>query len=138
MLVSVEMLGNGRGAEPGVVEVEAVAVTENWVKRLSEANGLTLAGLEDFRVLFGAAGLRVAEARMSAAVLGLGIIVRVKAKNMCTGPDYLGKDGNRRRGTPMSVVHSFRSSTSAQSFRYQFLVNTNLITVSQSYYSILP
>ena len=60
---SVEVLGNGTGAEPGV-EVEAV-VTANWVKRVSEARGLTLGG---FRDLFGGAGL--AEARMSVALLG--------------------------------------------------------------------
>ena len=59
---SVEVLGNGTGAEPGV-EVEAV-VTVNWVKHVSDANGLTLAG---FRDLFGAG---LAEARMSAALLG--------------------------------------------------------------------
>ena len=64
MPVSVEVLGNGTGAEPGV-EVEAVAVTENWVKHVSDASGLTLAG---FRDLFGGAGL--AEARMSTALLG--------------------------------------------------------------------
>jgi hypothetical protein len=64
------MLGNGTGAEQGVdtVEVEAVGVTENWVKRVSEANGLTLAGFRDFFFFFGGAGL--AEARMSAALLG--------------------------------------------------------------------
>ena len=42
-----------------------VAVTENWVKRVSEASGLIFAGFRDF---FGGAGL--AEARMSAALLG--------------------------------------------------------------------
>ena len=47
------------------VEVEAVAVTENLVKRGSEANGLTLAG---FRDIFGGAGF--AEARISGALLG--------------------------------------------------------------------
>ena len=64
MSISIEVLGNGTGAGPGV-EVEAVAGTANWVKRVSEASGLTLAG---FRDLFGGAGL--AEARMSAALLG--------------------------------------------------------------------
>ena len=64
MPVSVEMLGSGMGAELGV-KVEAIAVTENWVKCVSEARGLTLAG---FRDLLGGAGF--AEARMLAALLG--------------------------------------------------------------------
>ena len=64
MPVSVEMWDNGSGVDPGV-EVEAVAVTENLVKRGSEANGLTLAG---FRDIFGGAGF--AEARISGALLG--------------------------------------------------------------------
>ena len=57
------MLENGTGAEPGV-EVEAVAGTANWVKRVSEASGLTLAG---FRDIFGGTGL--AEAEMLVALL---------------------------------------------------------------------
>ena len=74
MPVSVGMLGNGFGTDAGVdSEVEAVAVTENWVKRMSEANGLTLAGFRDF---FGGAGFAEALARMSAELLGcLGSIV---------------------------------------------------------------
>ena len=75
MPVSVEMLENGTGAELGV-EVEAVAVTENWVKRVSEARGLTLAG---FRDLLGGAGF--AEARMSAALLGCMLEGRKYAMN---------------------------------------------------------
>ena len=68
MPVSVERLGNGTGADPDV-EVEAVAVAENWMKRLSEVNGLTLAALRGF---FGAGlfGAGLAEARISAALLG--------------------------------------------------------------------
>lgn len=66
--VSVEMLGNVAGVELGV-EVEAVTFTGNWVKRGSEASGLTFAG---FRDLFG--GACFAEARMSAALLGVGCI----------------------------------------------------------------
>ena len=62
MPLSVEVLGNGTEAEPGV-KIEAV-VTENLVKRVSDANILTCA---DFRDLFGAG---LAEARMSAALLG--------------------------------------------------------------------
>lgn len=73
MPVSVEMLWNGTGtdSEPGVEAFEAVAVKENWVKRVSEANGLTLAGFRDF---FGGAGLAEALARMSAALLAMGCI----------------------------------------------------------------
>lgn len=48
MPVSVEMLGNGTGAEPGV-EVETIVVTENWVKRTSEASGLTFRFPRPFR-----------------------------------------------------------------------------------------
>jgi hypothetical protein len=63
--VSVEM-SDGTGGVELRVEVE---VTVNWVNRASEANGLTLGG---FRVFFGGAGF--AEARMSAALLGVGCI----------------------------------------------------------------
>jgi len=52
-LVSVEILGNGTGTD---VEVEAVAVTKNCVKCVSEASGLTLAG---FRDIFGGAKARI-------------------------------------------------------------------------------
>ena len=63
MPLSVEVLGNGTEAEPGV-EIEAI-VTENLVKCVSDANGLTWAGFQD---LFGGACL--AEARMSVVLLG--------------------------------------------------------------------
>jgi len=86
--VSVEMLENGTGAELGV-EVEAVAVTENWVKRVSEARGLTLTG---FRDLLGGAGF--AEARMSAALLGCMLEGRQYAMNI----DRPGKFGMHRTG----------------------------------------
>ena len=66
--VSVEMSGISTGVELDC-EVEAVAVAENRVKRGSESNGFTLAGFRDF---FGGAGL--AEARISAALLGIGCI----------------------------------------------------------------
>jgi hypothetical protein len=82
------MLENGTGAELGV-EVEAVAVTENWVKRVSEARGLTLTG---FRDLLGGAGF--AEARMSAALLGCMLEGRQYAMNI----DRPGKFGMHRTG----------------------------------------
>jgi hypothetical protein len=62
------MLGNGTGTELGV-EVEAVTENRVPLERVSEAKVLTFAG---FRDLFGGAGLT--EARMSAALVGMGCI----------------------------------------------------------------
>ena len=92
MPVSVEMLGNGTGVELGVeFEVEAIV---NWVKHVSEAIELTLAG---FRDLFGAAGL--AEARMSATLLHRCL----KAENL-NMRRYLPTNGSRRHGGTHAVL----------------------------------
>jgi len=81
------MSRNGTGAEP-VVEVEAVAVTENLLKRGWEVNGLTLADLRD---LFGGAGF--AEARMSASLLGyLGAVRIAEASYQAWDPSDLNSD----------------------------------------------
>ena len=95
------MLGNGTGVELGVeFEVEAIVVAEIWVKHVSEAIELTLAG---FRDLFGAAGL--AEARMSATLLHRCL----KAENL-NMRRYLSTNGSRRHGgTPGHAVLIYQS-----------------------------
>ena len=101
------MLGNG---EPGV-EVEAAAGKANWVKRASEASGLTLAG---FRDLFGGAGL--AEARMSAACIVLGRTICRLPGNIWQAPDRI----IQGRLKSMIFLWKWRGTRAVRGFKLRF------------------
>ena len=84
--VSVEILGNATGVEPRLKRWRR----RSRVNRVSEATGLMLAG---FRNLFGGAGL--AEARMSAALLGYAMNRNAREYLACTGLNYIGEVSRR-------------------------------------------